>query len=147
MPKSLSRKDNHRKSLLRNLATSLILYEEIKTTAAKAREVKPIVEHLLGIAKRNNLVAKRRLIGYFFDEKAVQKVFEVLVPRFVKTKTGFVRVYKLGPRLGDSAEMVLIKLAPGEPIEMKEPLKKEKNANKEESKKIPKKVIQKAPAK
>ncbi len=134
MPNSLSRKDNHRKNLLRNLATSLVLYEEIKTTAAKAREVKPILERLIIYAKKNNLAARRQLLGYFFDKKAVKKIFEVLVPRFAKTKSGFIHVYKLGPRLGDSAEMVLMKLAAGEPIEIKEPVKKDKNVPKEKSK-------------
>jgi len=108
MPKSLSRKDNHRKSLLRNLATSLVLYEEIRTTATKAKEVKPIVEHLINIAKKNDLVSRRRLLGYFFDKKAVQKIFEVLVPKYAK-ETSFVKLYKIGPRLGDRAEMVILK--------------------------------------
>jgi len=136
MPNSLSRKDNHRRSLLRNLATSLVLYEEIRTTAAKARAVKPILERLLTVAQKNNLTARRQLLAYFFDEKAVKKTFEVLVPRFAKTKSGFIHIYKLGPRLGDGTEMVLMKLAAGQPSEIKaETMKKDKNANQEKSKK------------
>jgi len=121
MPKSLSRKDNHRKSLLRNLATSLILYEEIKTTRAKAKEVLPIVEHLIVIAKKNSLAARRLLLGYLYDENAEKKVFEVLVPRYQKIQSGFIKLYNVGPRLGDNAQMVILKLAPGKIIETPSP--------------------------
>lgn len=147
MTKSLSRKDNHRKSLLRNLATSLILYEEIKTTTTKAKEIKPIVEHLIQVAKKNNLAARRRLLGYLFDKKAVEKVFEVFVLRYKKIPSGFIKIYKIAPRLGDNAEMVLVKLAPGEPVEIKEPITKEKNAQKAKSKESPKKIASKTAAK
>lgn len=112
MPKSLSRKDNHRRSLLRNLATSLVLYEEIRTTKPKAQEVKAIVEHLIHLAKQDTLVVRRQLLGYFFDGNAVKKMFEVLVPRYKKITSGFIKIYKVGPRLGDNAEMVILKLAP-----------------------------------
>ena len=119
MPKSLSRKDNHRKSLLRNLATSLILYEEIKTTETKAKEIKPIVERLIHVAKKNDLVSRRRLLGYLFDENAVNKTYDVLLPRYKKIPSGFVKIYKIGPRLGDSAQMVIIKLEPAQVEEYK----------------------------
>lgn len=132
MPKSLSRKDNHRKSLLRNLATSLVLYEEIKTTKAKAKEVKPIVEKLINRAKKsqsNNLSIRRQLLGYFFDKNATRKVFEVYVPRYAKIGSGFVKIYHLGLRSGDNAQMVLLKLVPGEkPKEVvSQPIDKDKN--------------------
>ena len=112
MPKSLSRKDNHRQSLLRNLATSLILYEEVRTTKAKAKEIKPIVEHLIQVAKKDDLGSRRRALGFLFDEKATKKIFEVLVPRYKKIQSGFVKIYKIGSRLGDNAQMAIIKLEP-----------------------------------
>ena len=105
MAKSLSRKDNHRRSLLRNLATSLVLYEEIQTTEAKAKEVKPILEHFIHLAKEDTLAARRQLLGYFFDQNATEKIFEVLVPRYKKITSGFIKIVKIGPRLGDNAEM------------------------------------------
>ena len=114
MPRSFSRKDNHRKSLLRNLITSLVLYEEIKTTQTKAKEVKPLIEKLINkVSKIDKLTARRLLMGYLFDEKATLKVIEVLIPRYKKMKFGFVSIYRLGPRLGDSADLAMIKLAPG----------------------------------
>ena len=122
MIKSLSRKKDARNSLLRNLATSLILYEEIITTQAKAKAVKPIVEHLLARASKENLTSRRAMLSYLFDKKAVKKVFEVLVPRYKqvcysrnkKLNSPYVKIYKVGRRLGDSAEVVIMKLAEGE---------------------------------
>jgi len=125
MPNSLSRKRDYRNSLMRNLATSLILYEEIKTTQAKAKAVKPIVEHLLQIAKKDNLVARRRLLAYFFDEKAASKVFEVYLPRYKDVKSGFIKLYRIGPRVGDSSEMVILKMGKGKEIEKVTVLDKE----------------------
>lgn len=108
--RALSRKYANRKSLLRNLATSLVLYERITTTTAKAKETKPIVERLINRSKTGDLAARRRLLAYFFDEKATKKVLEVLVPRYKDKKSGFVRIYKLGTRLGDGAEESILEL-------------------------------------
>lgn len=145
MNRSLSRKDNHRKSLLRNLSTSLILYEEIRTTKAKALEVKPIVEHLIQVAKKETLQSRRRLLGYFFDKNAAKKVIEVLVPRYKKIQSGFVKIYHLGPRLGDSAEMVILKLTPKKIVEEKDA--EEKKPTEGSVKETAKKEIRKASAK
>lgn len=133
MVKSLSRKDNHRKSLLRNLATSVILYEEIKTTTVKAKAVKPIVENLINSAKKNNLAARRALLGYLFDKQAVDKVFEVLVPRFKNKDSGFIKILKLSSRLGDSAPMAILRIEkesakPESAIKIEKKIDKEKNA-------------------
>lgn len=143
MVNSLSRKDNHRKSLLRNLTTSLILYEEIKTTRAKAKEVKPIVEHLIFRARKNDLAVRRWLLSFLFDKKAVKKVFEILAPRYKKINSGFVLSYRTGNRLGDSAPMVILKL---KEIEM--PIVKETDGkNNEEQSKVKKTVRRKAGSK
>ncbi len=141
MTHSLSRKDNHRQSLLRNLVTSLILYEEIRTTATKARAVRPIVERLIFRAKEsasgrsasggNDLAARRRFLGYFFDKNATKKMFEVVVPRYRKIAAGFVKIYKIGPRVGDSAQMVILKLVPGQTEEVKAIIPGESKAKKD----------------
>ena len=134
--------------LLRNLTTSLILYEEIKTTQAKAKEVKPIVEHLLFLAKKNDLTIRRRLLGYLLDKKATKKVFEVLVPRYKDLESGFVHVYKVGNRLGDAAPMVILKLKSinktlketDEGKEIRQPGKESKPVLQKPSRSKPKKV-------
>jgi len=108
--RALSRKTAYRKSTLRNLATSLFLYERIKTTTAKAKEIKPVAEHLLSIAKAADLNSRRKLMSYLFDENAVKKVIEVLVPRYKDLNSGFVKSYRLGARLGDGADMTILEL-------------------------------------
>jgi len=108
--RALSRKNAYRKSLKRNLATSLVLYERITTTTAKAKETKSVVERLINRSKTGDLAARRRLLAYLFDEKATKKVLEVLVPRYKDKKSGFVRIYKLGTRLGDGAEESILEL-------------------------------------
>ncbi len=125
--KSLSRKDNHRKSLMRNLLTSIILYEKIQTTRQKAKNVLPMIERIFVIAKKNDLIARRKLLAVLYDKKAVDKVFEVIVPRFKNISSGFVRVYNIGPRKGDSAYMVMMKLAEGEAIKTLESKDAQKN--------------------
>lgn len=108
--RALSRKKANRESLLRNLATSLVLYEKVTTTTAKAKEVKPVVERLIQRAKKNDLSARRYLMSFFFDENATKKTLEVLVPRYKNVKSGFVLLYKIGPRVGDGAEQSLLEL-------------------------------------
>ena len=141
MKNSLSRKDNHRKSLIRNLATSLILYEEIKTTLPKAKEVKSQVEHLLADAQKNNLVSYRKLLSFVYDPKAVLKISEVLVPRYKDQKAGYIKIFRIKPRLGDNASMAILKLIPGKEnivkdnlIKDKDAVKYEKNTEKEKAK-------------
>jgi len=112
--RALSRKTANRNSTLRNLATSLILYERIKTTMAKAKEVKPIVEKLINSARKVDLTARRKLLAYLFDENAAKKVLEDILPRYKNIQTGFIQSYKLNPRQGDGAEMMILALAPGE---------------------------------
>lgn len=122
--RALSRKTAYRKSTLRNLATSLFLYERIKTTTAKAKELKPVAEHLLAVAKGNDLNSRRRLLAYLFDENAVKKVIEVLVPRYKDLSSGFIKSYRLGTRLGDGAEMSILEL-----VDAKQETKIEKAKN------------------
>lgn len=106
--KILDRKKESRKALLRSLATNLILHEKIKTTEAKAKAVKPIVEKLITKGKTGDLHARRELIKYLYLENAVKKVLEDLSPRYKERKGGYTRIVKLGARQGDAAKMVQI---------------------------------------
>lgn len=108
--RSLSRKDGHRKSTLRNLATSLILFERISTTTAKAKELKPIVEHLINSARPGDLNGRRKLLAYLFDENATKKTIDVLIPRYKDTPSGFIKSYKTVARKGDNAELMILEL-------------------------------------
>ena len=130
--RALSRKTANRKSTLRNLATSLILFEKITTTTAKAKELKPIVEHLINSARPGDLTGRRKLLAYLFDENAVKKTIDVLLPRYKNVPTGFIHSYRIGPRLGDAADMMILELQKGKETTVKVEDKKEENAKSNE---------------
>ncbi|MAF13271.1 MAG: 50S ribosomal protein L17 [Parcubacteria group bacterium] len=104
----LGRKKAPRKALMRSLATSIIIYEKVKTTKAKAKAVKPVVEKLVTTAKKNDLTARRKLLEVLYHKKAVNKALEVLGPRYKNRKGGYTRIINLENRQGDNAEMVQI---------------------------------------
>lgn len=106
--KILDRKKASREALLRNLATSLVIYEKIKTTKAKAKVVRPIVEKLITTGKKNDLTARRQLLTVLYHKNAIKKVLEVLSPRYLERKGGYLRIINLGQRKGDGAEIVQI---------------------------------------
>jgi len=106
----LGRKKAHRDHLLRNLATSLILFETIDTTQAKAKEVKSLLDQVIARSKKADLNAIKKLHTIFFDKNAVKKVIEELVPRYKNRNSGFIKSYHLKNRLGDNAEMMRLEL-------------------------------------
>jgi large subunit ribosomal protein L17 len=108
--KSLGRKRGPRVALLRGLATSAILYENINTTLAKAKTVKPLVERLITLGREKSLTSRRRLLAVLMSESAVNKVLEELGPRYAKRNGGYTRIIKLGQRKGDGAEIAQLQL-------------------------------------
>jgi len=108
--RKLGRKIGHRKSLIRNLAASLVLYERIDTTLPKAKEVRRVVEKMIDLSKNQNLSAYRRLVGFFYDKNAAKKVYNELSARYKSRPSGFVRIFHLNNRLGDNAKIARIEL-------------------------------------
>lgn len=109
--KRLNRKSSHLNALLKNLATSIVLYEKVKTTEAKAKQVKPIIEKLISKAKKDDKVkVNRDLNAYLPDKNASKKLSRELVERYKDRSSGFVRLTKIGFRAGDAAPMVQIEL-------------------------------------
>ena len=108
--KILDRKKGPRELMLRNLASSILIYEKVKTTKAKAAAVRPLVEKLITASKAGNLAARRGLIKVLLQKNAVKKAMEVLGDRYKSRDGGYTRTTKLGPRPGDGAEMVQIEL-------------------------------------
>ena len=108
--KILDRKKEPREMMLRNLAASIIMYEKVKTTEAKAKAVKPFVEKIITISKENNLTSRRRLLSILPQKLAVKKALEVLGKRYENKKGGYTRIVKLICRPGDGAKMVQIEL-------------------------------------
>ncbi len=106
--KTLGRKTGSRKALIKNLASSLILYEKIKTTEAKAKMIKPLVEKMVTRAKSDTLHNRREIMKKIPAKNVVRKLFEVLGPKYKKRKGGYLRIVRLGERKGDGAKMVVI---------------------------------------
>ena len=96
--------------MLRNLASSIIMYEKVVTTEAKAKTVKPLVERLITTAKAGDLAARRRLIQVLPQTLAIRKLMEVLGEKYKDRAGGYTRIIKTAPREGDGAEMVQIEL-------------------------------------
>lgn len=104
----LGRETSVRKSLFRNLMTSLVLNDSITTTQAKAKAIKPKIEKIITKGKDNSLNTKRELTKVFYKASAVNKVLEVLSPKYKDRKGGYTRITKLGHREGDGSSMVII---------------------------------------
>ena len=106
--RKFNRRSDHRKSMLANLAASLIKHEQIVTTLPKAKELRPIVEKLVTLAKKGGLAARRQAISEMRDAPMVKKLFEVIGPRYKDRDGGYTRVMKAGFRYGDSAPVAVI---------------------------------------
>jgi large subunit ribosomal protein L17 len=112
----LGRDSAHRKALFRNLVRELYLHERITTTEAKARAVRAYAEKLITKAKRslvdggNRVHAQRQVVAYLNDKTVAKKVFDEFAPRYAERPGGYTRIIKLGKRLGDAADMVVLEL-------------------------------------
>ena len=130
--KKLNRTSEHRKALLKNMLNSLIKYEQIITTLPKAKELKPQIDKVITIGKKNVLSNKKRLFSKLQDKKSVIKVFDELSKRYKSRKGGYCRVLRAGFRIGDDAPMAVIELVDRNPDAKKiDKPKKEVAKNKE----------------
>ena len=113
--RKLGRDSAHRKALYSNLAGALIEHGRIKTTVAKAKAVKPFAEQMITLGKRGDLHARRLALAELRSQDVVHQLFADVAPRFVDRPGGYTRIIKLGPRLGDAAEMVYLELVDYQP--------------------------------
>src|SRR3954454_5520465 len=104
----LGRTTSHRRSLLRNMATSLIVEERIETTVPKAKALRPIVEKMITLGKKGDLAARRQAIAYLMTSVAVDKLFDTIGPRFGDREGGYTRITRGAWRKGDGAETAFI---------------------------------------
>jgi large subunit ribosomal protein L17 len=119
--KKLGRDSAHRKALYSNLAGALIEHGRIKTTEAKAKAVKPFAEQMITLGKRGDLHARRLALAELHSQDVVHQLFADVAPRFVDRPGGYTRIVKLGPRLGDAAEMVYLELVDYDPAGTRAP--------------------------
>ena len=115
--KKLGRDSAHRKAFYSNLAGALIEHGRIKTTEAKAKEVRPIAEQMITLGKRGDLAARRKALSELRSQDVVAQLFSEVAPRFAERPGGYTRIVKLGQRQGDAAEMVYLELVDYEPAQ------------------------------
>ena len=138
--RQLSRNSSHRHAMLRNMATSLLRHETIRTTVPKAKELRSVVEPLITLAKADSMAKRRLAFSRLRDVAVVEKLFADVGPRFKARAGGYTRILRMEPRPGDSADMALMQLVESTPATAAKPAEdaeapKKKRAGK--SKKAP----------
>jgi large subunit ribosomal protein L17 len=113
----LGRNTSHRRSLLRNLVTSLIVEERIETTVPKAKAMRPQVEKMITLGKRGDLAARRQAAAYLMTRGAVHKLFDTIGPRFGDREGGYLRIVRAGWQKGDGAEKAFVELLGSEKLQ------------------------------
>jgi large subunit ribosomal protein L17 len=108
--RKLGRKTAHRISMFRNMVTSLLDKERVRTTLPRAKELRPIAEKMITLGKRESLHARRQALAFIKDPAVVGKLFATLAPRFAQRKGGYTRIIRLGFRDGDGAQLAIIEL-------------------------------------
>lgn len=117
--RKLGRTSEHRHALMKNQCRALFIFEQIRTTLPKAKETRKLAERLIQFAKQGDLSAKRHIFRFIPDHKLVKILCDDIGPRFAKREGGYTRIYRLGPRLGDGAEMAILELTDkGKPEEI-----------------------------
>ena len=133
--RKLNRTSAHRKALFRNLVTSLIEHEQVRTTDAKAKELRRIADRIITLGKRGSLHARRQAAAYVRTRAAVKKLFDEVAVRFRERPGGYTRVIKLGHRHGDAAPMSVIELTDrGATAEAEAERKRERRRKRDEKK-------------
>ena len=108
--RKLGRTSDQRRAMLRAMTTYLLENGQIKTTYARAKEVAPIADKMITLAKKNDLAAYRQALAYLTKEDVATKLFHEIGPRYADRNGGYTRVLKMGPRRGDAAEMAIIQM-------------------------------------
>ena len=134
--RKLNRTSEHRKALFKNMLNSLIKYEQITTTLPKAKELKPKIDKVITLGKKNNLQSKKYLFAELQSKDSVNKIFKTLSQRYEKRNGGYSRVIRAGFRYGDSAPLAVIELVDRDIQAKKLDIKKTKEGSKEQEKNL-----------
>lgn len=108
--RKLGRPTDQRRAMLRNLVTSFLKYGKIETTVTRAKETRSIAEKMITLGKRGDLHARRQVLAFVTEEEVVKNLFENIAPKYAERNGGYTRIYKVGPRRGDAAEIVILEL-------------------------------------
>ncbi len=128
--RKFNRKAAHRKAMFRNMVTSLLQYEKINTTLAKAKELRRFTDRMITIGKKGDLASRRRALAYINSKDVVQKLFSILSERYQGRNGGYTRIFHAGTRVGDAAPMAIIELVDRDPEAL--PKRRVKRAKEEE---------------
>lgn len=110
--RKLGRDSSHRRAMLRNMVSSFFKHEQIETTDARAKELRPLAEKMITLAKRGDLHARRQALAYMKDKATTHMLFEELKNRYLDRQGGYVRIIKKGKRMGDGAPISIVQLLP-----------------------------------
>ena len=110
--RQLGRNTSHRNALLRNMVTSLFKHEQIETTDAKAKTMRPLAEKMITLAKRGDLHARRQALAYMKEKEITHRLFDELKDRYLDRQGGYLRIIKKGVRRGDGAPISIVQLLP-----------------------------------
>ena len=108
--RKLGKPTDQRMAMLRAMTTYLLEEGQIKTTVSRAKEVAPLAEKMITLAKKNDLAAYRQALSFLTKEDAAKKLFDKLGPQYAERNGGYTRVVRIGPRRGDAAEMAIVQL-------------------------------------
>lgn len=122
--RKLGMKTAHRLSMLRNMATSLVVHERLRTTDTRAKELRRVVEKMITLGKKGDLAARRRAAEVIRGGDAVAKLFDEIAPRYKTRNGGYTRITRIGRRQGDNAPVVIIELVEGEVKKAEAPKRK-----------------------
>jgi large subunit ribosomal protein L17 len=106
----LGRNTSHRRAMLRNLVTSVILMDRVETTITKCKATRPIIEKMITLGKNGSVHARRQALAYMMTPESVDRLFNVVAPRYASRNGGYLRITRTGPRKGDAAELAYIEL-------------------------------------
>jgi large subunit ribosomal protein L17 len=106
----LGRNTSHRRAMLRNLVTSVILNDRVETTITKCKATRPIIEKMITLGKRGTVHARRQAAAYLITPESVDRLFATVAPRYAARQGGYLRITRIGARKGDAAEMAFIEL-------------------------------------
>ena len=110
LQRKLGRPTDQRRAMLRNLVTSFLKNGKMETTVTRAKETRALAEKMISLAKRGDLHARRQVLAFVTEEEVVKNLFDNIAPKYAERNGGYTRMYKIGPRRGDGAELVILEL-------------------------------------
>jgi large subunit ribosomal protein L17 len=140
----LGRNTSHRRAMLRNLVTSIILNDRVETTITKCKASRPLVEKMITLGKKGDVHARRQALAYLMTDEAVARLFTTVSPRYATRPGGYLRIVRIGARKGDAAEMAVIELL-GAEQELSEKAQKREEARAKKREELQKQLDEQGP--